>query len=395
MFLFVWTKSSCGARDLQIAVLVIQSAVLVIRRKAKNGSSKIISWNVRGLGGLEKRKEVRKLVVDLSPFILCLQETKLQTCDDVLSSNHWGNSSHAFSYRPSVGASGGLLTLWDTSEVEVWSTVSCEHVLWCHGRFTKNGEDFFVANVYAPCEDGAKQGLWVSFSARIQSLGRRRICVCGDFNAVKHIDERRSSRGGGLSDHCCLVLSTNEEEWGPRPSRMFKCWRDVPGYNRFVRDNWNSLQVEGWGGFVLKGKFKMIKATLRDWRLTHVQNFPSRIECLKTQLSTLDLKGEEEVLSDEEIAELHGVTFDLHSLSRMNASISWQHSRALWLKEGDANSKYFHSILASHRRRNALSVIKVDDVTLEGVTPIRQFGGRLCKGMVLAPLTSVVLNGNR
>ncbi|PNX89483.1 cytochrome p450, partial [Trifolium pratense] len=79
---------------------------------------KIVSWNIRGLGGLEKRKEVCKLVGDLKPFILCLQETKLQRCDVLLCSNLWGNSSHGFSYRPSVGASGGLLTLWDSSEVE-------------------------------------------------------------------------------------------------------------------------------------------------------------------------------------------------------------------------------------------------------------------------------------
>lgn len=42
---------------------------------------KIISWNVRGLGGLEKRKEVRALIQDKCPFILCIQETKLQVCD--------------------------------------------------------------------------------------------------------------------------------------------------------------------------------------------------------------------------------------------------------------------------------------------------------------------------
>ncbi|MCI32188.1 endonuclease/exonuclease/phosphatase family protein, partial [Trifolium medium] len=40
--------------------------------------------------------------------------------------------------------------------------------------------------------------------------------------------------------------------------------------------------------------------------------------------------------------------------------------------EGDANSKYFHSVLAGRHRRNAISVIQVDGVTLEGVTPIRQ-----------------------
>jgi exonuclease III len=248
---------------------------------------KIISWNIRGLGGLEKRKEVRKLVGDLCPSILCLQETKLQTCDVPLCLSLWGNSPHAFSYRHSVGASGGLLTLWDSSEVEVWSSESRDHVLWCHGRFITSGEEFYVANVYAPCEDGAKQRLWDSLSARLQSLGRSRVCVCGDFNAVRHADERRSARAGsrsadiipfnmfiednnlvdlplhgrkftwfkgdglsmsrldrfliseewcldwpnskqtarlrGLSDHCALVLSDSEEDWGARPSRMLKC----------------------------------------------------------------------------------------------------------------------------------------------------------------------------
>lgn len=42
---------------------------------------KIITWNVRGLGGFEKRKEVRTLIQDKCSFILCLQETKLQVCD--------------------------------------------------------------------------------------------------------------------------------------------------------------------------------------------------------------------------------------------------------------------------------------------------------------------------
>jgi len=42
---------------------------------------KLVSWNVCGLGGFEKRKEVRTLVQDKKPFILCLQETKLQVCD--------------------------------------------------------------------------------------------------------------------------------------------------------------------------------------------------------------------------------------------------------------------------------------------------------------------------
>ncbi|MCI54935.1 cysteine-rich receptor-like protein kinase, partial [Trifolium medium] len=70
-----------------------------------------------------------------------------------------------------------------------------------------------------------------------------------------------------------------------------------------------------------KEKLKMIKLALKDWHTAHTQNLPSRIEYLKGQLSALDQKGEEENLSEAKLVELHGVTSDIHSLSRLNASI--------------------------------------------------------------------------
>ncbi|GAU41193.1 hypothetical protein TSUD_26180 [Trifolium subterraneum] len=148
--------------------------------------------------------------------------------------------------------------------------------------------------------------------------------------------------------------------------------RTKAGYNLFVREKWNSFQVNGWGGFVLKEKFKMIKAALKEWHTTHTQNLPSRIDSLKVRQSCLDQKGEEDVLSEAELEELHGVTFDIHTLSRLHASVCWQQSRSLWLKEGDANSKYFHSVLASRRRGNAISSIVVDGVPVDGVSSVRQ-----------------------
>ncbi|MCI87385.1 endonuclease/exonuclease/phosphatase family protein, partial [Trifolium medium] len=51
-----------------------------------------------------------------------------------------------------------------------------------------------MANVYASCDPGAKQELWDSLFVRIQTLGRSRVCVCGDFNVVRSIEERRSAR---------------------------------------------------------------------------------------------------------------------------------------------------------------------------------------------------------
>ncbi|GAU16303.1 hypothetical protein TSUD_299350 [Trifolium subterraneum] len=131
------------------------------------------------------------------------------------------------------------------------------------GSFIKSGEEFYVANVYAPCDSRAKLRLWDSLSFRIQSLGRQKVCICGDFNAVKsdntmvdlplsgrkftwfkgdglsmsRLDRfqlsedwcltwpncKQEARMRGVSDHCPLILSANEDDWGPRPSRMLKC----------------------------------------------------------------------------------------------------------------------------------------------------------------------------
>jgi len=145
------------------------------------------------------------------------------------------------------------------------------------------------------------------------------------------------------------VLTIDEENWGPRPSRLLKCWQEVPGYKSFVNEKWKPFEVTGWGGFVLKEKLKLIKVALKE------------------RQAAIDVKGEDEDLSEEEVAELRGISSNIHSLSCLNTSICWQQSRINWLCEGDANSKYFHCILGCRRRINSLVSITVNGVVVEGV----------------------------
>jgi len=161
-----------------------------------------------------------------------------------------------------------------------------------------------------------------------------------------------SSRG--LSDHCPIQLSIDEENWGPRPLRMLKCWEKFTGYNDFVREKWSRYQLDGWGGYVIKEKFNFIKLALKDWHQRHSKNLPARISNLKDCITTIEMKAESVVLWDEEIEELHGYSEELFSLSRINSSIIWQQSQMQWLCEGDVNSKFFHSIMSSRSRRNVI-----------------------------------------
>ena len=115
----------------------------------------------------------------------------------------------------------------------------------------------------------------------------------------------------------------------------------------------------------------MLKLALKEWHASHTQNLPAKIDSLKAWLSILDGKGEEVSLSQVEIEEMQDITSNIHSLSRVSTSICWQQSRLQWLREGYANLKYFHSVLSSRQRQNALTLIVVNGSLVEGVHPIR------------------------
>jgi exonuclease III len=397
---------------------------------------KIITYNVRGLDGFEKRSEFRRLIVEKKPFVLCLQESKLSTVDDLLMRSLWGSSAKVFSLQPSLGASGGLITVWYSNCVEVWSTSTFAHVLVIRGRVLQTGQEFVIANVYAPCDMLGKQMLWDQLLHLVQTNCNANLCLCGDFNSVRSIEERRG-RGStlrqhdmvifykfiddgllvdlpicgrlftwyrvdghsmsrldryllsvnwcstwpnffqvanqrGLSDHVPLVLSVDVDNWGLRPLRMFKCWVDFPGYAQFVREKWGSFNIEGWGGFVLKQKLKLIKRHLKDWHKQHTQNMEGKCNTVKERMSFLDIKGETSALLEEEVVELHDLFESLRSMSCIQTSMYWQEMRLKWLQEGDANTKFCIGIMSSWKRHNAIQMLHVNGVQIEGVQNVHE-----------------------
>jgi hypothetical protein len=151
---------------------------------------------------------------------------------------------------------------------------------------------------------------------------------------------------------------------------MLKSWANLPGYHEFVKDKWQSFQVHGWGGFVLKEKLKLLKGCLKEWQDHHGRNLAGRLKDVKERRLALEVKGEVEDLGVSERDELLFLSSQVFSLSRMQCSNQLQQSRLMCLKEGDANSKKIHGVLSSRRRVNTLSHIVVNDVVVEGVPGI-------------------------
>ena len=79
---------------------------------------RIVSWNVRGLNEQDKRLWVRNLIRKWKANIVCLQETKLELINKGVICSLWGGQHVDWLYLCSMGASGGVLLMWDNRVVD-------------------------------------------------------------------------------------------------------------------------------------------------------------------------------------------------------------------------------------------------------------------------------------
>lgn len=85
---------------------------------------KIVSYNVRGLGSVPKRRVLRELVSKEQIDLLCVQETKLEELDVQLCSQVWGDTDFDWQATPAVNRGGGLLCIWKRGTFKLQQCVS-------------------------------------------------------------------------------------------------------------------------------------------------------------------------------------------------------------------------------------------------------------------------------
>lgn len=80
-----------------------------------NRNWNILCWNRRGLNASDKWDALRNKIDESSCSIICIQETKREIIDMAFIRNFAPNRFDKYDYIPSVGASGGLLVIWNSS----------------------------------------------------------------------------------------------------------------------------------------------------------------------------------------------------------------------------------------------------------------------------------------
>ncbi|KAL8462896.1 hypothetical protein ACS0TY_033777 [Phlomoides rotata] len=157
-------------------------------------------------------------------------------------------------------------------------------------------------------------------------------------------------------DYAPILLETTQAvNWGPIPFKMINWWVELEDFKQLVRRFWTNTHIEGWGSYVIKEKLKLLKSEIKIWKKDRGGDFKKEIAAAEDWLHQLDLKMES---NEWNAANVEDRKFTLYSLEEnllKRDRLAFQKSKVKWIKEGDANSGYFHSVV---NRRAKLAEIK-------------------------------------
>jgi hypothetical protein len=175
-----------------------------------------------------------------------------------------------------------------------------------------------------------------------------------------------------VSDHCPLVLKYADNAWGPKPFRFNNYWLDHKNFKKVVEECWRGNEITGWMAFVLKEKLKALKMRLKEWHSHEFGSLENSINNKVEDIRGLDVRGEVEGLSSQEVVRRKDLFVELWKLQKAKETSLFQRSRSRWLCQGDANTKFFHGCVAARTKRNIISALKVGDVWLDKPIQIKE-----------------------
>ena len=301
--------------------------------------------------------------------------------------------------------------------------------------------------LYGPCNSKEKRELWEELAV-VKGLWGDPWCIAGDFNVVRFLVEKSNGRqmsttmrdfsgfieefelvdpplGGGtftwsggeggslkarldrflfsgdweermlgamqvllprpVSDHWPILLDCGGMRTGKSPFRFENMWLRVEGFMDNVKDWWQSYSFKGKPSFVLAKKLQALKYDLKRWNKEAFGNVTARKDAALEDLNSWDRLERCGPLSEED-RHSQWIARDEFSHCAILEEISWrQKSRALWLKEGDSNTKFFHRMANARRRGNFISNLTVRGVRLSKEEELREGIGSYFKSLFEEP----------
>ncbi|GKV26410.1 hypothetical protein SLEP1_g35723 [Rubroshorea leprosula] len=322
--------------------------------------------------------------------------------------NKKGTDDMEWVSKPFNGNSGGLLCVWNSKVLKKEEVIEGDNFIGVFGLWGAEKTPVYILNVYSPCQLASKRALWEQLQGLINNR-RGNWCLAGDYNAVRRLidlplvgrkytwynsngqymsridrfllseewttkwsDVKQWGLRRSVSNHCPVLLRNECVDWGPKPFKYYDAWLEQPGCKEVITNAWTNNEVSGWNGFKLKEKLKRTKQVLKEWSYQMNTEMDSKIKEAETVIAAIDKKGEQNQLSATDVDKRRNNFIDLWKNLRIKERMWQQKSRKLWLKEGDANTKFFHKCVKGRWRRNEISSIRINGKQYTEVEEIKE-----------------------
>ena len=346
------------------------------------------------------------------------------------------------------GTAGGILVFWDTRKLELVETEIGHFSITCMFKNVEDGFLWAFTGVYGPVKRSKRELFWEELGA-LKGLWEGPWCIGGDFNVVLSPNDRNlvgglshpmrrfnevvnelglrdlplqggpfTWRGGNgnqrmsrldrflvsadwesqfsnviqrtlprpVSDHCPMMLDSDGIKSGPSPFRFENMWLKFEGFKDLLRGWWQSLQFSGSYSFVLASKLKALKGILKVWNKEVFGTVEIKKKEALSRISFWDEVEKDKELSLTEAEEREKARENYKEWVDLE-EVSWrQKSREIWLKEGDRNTRFFHRMTNSHRRRNSITSIRINGRNLVKEAEVKEGLVRAFQSLLSAPI---------
>jgi hypothetical protein len=169
--------------------------------------------------------------------VICLQETKRQSFDLASIKKFCPRGFDAFEFLPSIGASGGLVIIWKSSQLHCSLSFSNNFAISLDFHSNYDHYDWVLTNVYDPCTLEGMQ-IFLDWIRHIHMPDDVDWLVVGDFNLIRN-PTNRNKPGGDVNDMLLFNEAINAQGWVEIPlhGRKFT-WSNKQASPLLQRQDW-------------------------------------------------------------------------------------------------------------------------------------------------------------